>query len=205
MPITFTQLRQALSLSDFDPQAHHQKMSPVPRGNMSNQSPRQAGVLVLVYPQVDELHILLTRRTDKLTKHSGQISFPGGRFDDTDKDYIATALRETCEELGLCSDDMQIIGRLGEVYIPPSNFNVHPTVATLPYIPTTNPNSDEVAEVFSVGVDELISGMLDREEDRILQGYTVRVPYYQVREHKVWGATALMLSELSARLKQVTG
>jgi 8-oxo-dGTP pyrophosphatase MutT (NUDIX family) len=203
--ITLEHVRQALHLPHFDPRAAHMGMSPVPRGRPNGETPRQAGVLALLFPQADSrLHVLLTRRNDNLRGHSGQISFPGGRRDEDDPDFTATALRETCEELGLC-DEIAVLGHLSQIFIPPSNFNVYPTVGYLPAAPAPRPNPDEVAEVFSLGLDDLLNPSLKQTEMRTIQGYQVRVPYYSVQGHKVWGATAVMLGELEARLRIVTG
>jgi 8-oxo-dGTP pyrophosphatase MutT (NUDIX family) len=203
MPITLFQIQQALSVANFDAKAHQMRMSPVPRGNISPEEPRKAGVLVLLFPHADgQWHILLTRRNENLRGHSGQISFPGGRRDESDADYIATALRETCEELGICND-ISIIGHLSQIYIPPSNFDVFPSVGTLPYRPNPIPNPDEVSEVLSLAVDDLLKPETKQTEQRTIQGYDVRVPYYVAQGQKVWGATAIMLGELEARLRLV--
>ncbi len=206
--ITLEALHSALALPDFRPGAARAlaaqlRMSPQPRGphpDTRDNPPRQAGVLVLVYPQDSALHITLTRRTDTLRGHTGQISFPGGRRDPQDATFVQTALRETCEELGVCGADLTVIGELTPVYIPPSHYDVHPVVACTPEKPQFTPNPHEVAEVFSLTLDALVDPRTKQAETRELFGYTVHVPYYLVQGHKVWGATAVMLSELEARL-----
>lgn len=165
---------------------------------------REAGVLVLVIPETaGDLHIVLTRRTDTLRGvHRGQISFPGGQRDPDDKSFAATALRETCEELGIC-EDITVLGTLSPVYIPPSHFHVHPLVGTMARTPEFHPNPDEVAEVFTFAVDGLVDDSHKRTEYREFNGTQFAVPYYEVQGHKVWGATAVMLSELEFRLRSV--
>jgi 8-oxo-dGTP pyrophosphatase MutT (NUDIX family) len=193
-------------LADFDPLAAHERMAPSTRRPNPPQgvTSRQAGVLILIYPDPDDgLQIVLTRRTEQLRGHSGQISFPGGRRDPQDESFTATALRETCEELGLCDDDIQIVGMLTPIYIPPSNFEVYPTVATYPSPPVLDPNPEEVAEVFTLPVDHLLNAHYKSLEEWVNQGIRVQIPFYTVNGHKVWGATAIMLSELEHRLRAV--
>ena len=200
-------IRQALQLADFDAPAAHRNMAPSPRPLQpppDREPPRPAAVLVLIYPEADDdLHIVLTRRTAALRGHSGQISFPGGKRDPEDDTFIVTALRETCEELGLCEASIQIEGELSRFYIPPSHFLVHPVVGTVPHKPIFKPSPHEVAEVFAMPVRDLLSDAVKRHETRHFNGQAYSVPYYWVNEHKVWGATAAMLGELEARLRRV--
>jgi 8-oxo-dGTP pyrophosphatase MutT (NUDIX family) len=208
--ITFDHLQAALALTEFDAPTAQLKMSPNPRGDVRRNlhydtPPREAAVLVLIYPHTaDDLRLVLTRRTEKLAKHSGQVSFPGGRRDENDASFVATALRETCEELGFCdTSQLQIIGTLAQCYIPPSHFQVQPVVATLPFIPEFYPSPDEVAEVLTFSLLDLLHPATKQHEYWQMQGYNVSVPYYAVQGHKVWGATAVMLSELEQRLRAV--
>ncbi len=203
MTVTLADLRAAVALADFDAVAAHTRMAPhLPRLRPATGA-RQAGVLILVYPEGDGLRLVLTRRTDTLRGHSGQISFPGGRRDPHDVSFTATALRETCEELGLCGADITVIGTLTPIYIPPSNFEVFPTVGALDTPPVFTPNPAEVAEVLTFPVDNLLNPRYKSEEDWLFQDTRVRIPFYTVAHHKVWGATAIMLSELEHRLRRV--
>lgn len=198
-------VRRALALPAEISERARFAMSPVPRGFPPDAPPREAGVLALITPRVDgRLHLLLTRRQESLRGHSGQISFPGGKRDPHDPDFTATALRETCEELGIC-DPIEVLGMLAAVYIPPSNFNVYPSVGYLGALPALRPNEAEVAEVLTFALDDLLNPAVKQEETRLISGYTVRVPYYHVSGHKVWGATAIMLSDLEIRLRQALG
>ncbi|MDX1990819.1 MAG: CoA pyrophosphatase [bacterium] len=202
--ISLDDVRAALTLSEFDVLAAQGRMAPHPRGKLpqnEGQPAREAGVLALIYPEADgELHIVLTLRTDKQRDHSGQVSFPGGKRDPEDVDFAATALRETCEEIGVCSG-ITILGELSSFYIPPSHFFVHPVVGYTDTRPAFTPNPDEVAEVFGCALRDLLDEQFRFEEYREFNGYRVRVPYYDICGHKVWGATAAMLSELEARLQ----
>lgn len=201
MTIGVADIQRALALpSDFI-REERLRMSPVPRGEISSVPPREAGVLALIYPTVeDRLQVLLTLRHQNLRGHSGQVSFPGGRYDDTDADFTATALRETCEELGICSG-IEVLGHLLDIYIPPSNFNVYPTVGYLHQLPPLILSEAEVVEVMALALDDLIDPSYKQEEMRQIQGYHVRVPFYPVGNHRVWGATAIMLGELELRLR----
>jgi 8-oxo-dGTP pyrophosphatase MutT (NUDIX family) len=204
--VTFDDLRTAINLPAFDPAPAHARMAPSPRRPWPERQetpPRQAGVLALVFPEADSLHVVLTRRAENLRGHSGQISFPGGSVEPQDESVVAAALRETCEELGLCQEQITVIGSLSPIYIPPTHFDVFPTVAIIAFPPVFDPNSDEVAEVFTFSLDALLDDSTRRQEYWNIQGYRVLVPFYLVRDHKVWGATAMILSELEHRLRAV--
>jgi 8-oxo-dGTP pyrophosphatase MutT (NUDIX family) len=205
--LTLDHIYQALQLPEFDSLAAHARMSPRGRRLSPPQDvqPRQAGVLVLLYPDPDTegLRLVLTRRTDTLRGHSGQISFPGGSRDPEDDSFTTTALRETCEELGICDPDISIIGTLSMIYIPPSNFEVFPTVAALPAPPDFAPNPSEVAEVITFPLDWLLDEHIKGVETREINGLQIPIPFYLIAGQKVWGATAIMLSELESRLRAI--
>lgn len=204
--ITLDHVAAAIQLNDFNPVSALMQMAPQPRPILPDPAhgpTRKAGVLILLYPDAEDIHIVLTLRTENLRGHSGQISFPGGRRDATDESYTATALRETCEELGICGDDLTVAGTLTQIYIPPSHFEVFPTVATIPYPPKITPNPDEVAEVFTLPLSQLLRADTKHREYRTFNGIRVQIPYYLVHGHKVWGATAAMLSEFEHRLRAI--
>ena len=180
-------------------------MAPVPRGYMKRGAPpKRAAVMILLRPDSrGQLHIVLTLRQPQLRGHAGQVSFPGGAQESVDSDLQATAARETCEEIGICGDSLRPLGCLPRLYIPASNYEVTPIVASCPPEACFAPNPDEVAEVFCFALEDMLRDSFKRDERRTIRGHDVFVPYYAVAGHKVWGATAMLLSECEARLKRV--
>lgn len=164
--------------------------------------PRKAAVLVLLYPQDDELMIPLTVRSHTLPQHSGEVSLPGGAADPEDDGPIATALRETHEEIGIAPESIEILGSLTQIYIPVSNFYLKPVVGFMPKPPVFQPNAFEIAELFSIPLSLLFDPTTVIEEEWDLKGVQALVPFYALNGHKVWGATALVLSELVARMRR---
>lgn len=197
-------IERALSLPDFDPARALLHMAPEGRPERrTGLTPKQAGVLLLLTGCEDGgLGVVLTRRTDRLTGHSGQMSFPGGRRDPTDTGFEHTALRETAEELGIDTSGIGILGTLTPIYIPPSNFDVHPYVGHVPELPPLAPNPDEVAAVYVAPLDDLLSPA-SRTTTRIETSQGTRtVPAYLLSGQIVWGATAIMLHEFEARVRE---
>ncbi len=206
---TVSDVKQALSLDDFDAYQAQIKMTPSSRAirrpdNRTGEA-RLGGVLLLLFNKNDELHLVLTRRRDDLNSHAGQMSFPGGRRDDGET-LLMTALRETQEEIGIISHSLKVLGQLTTLYIPPSDFEVHPFVAW--YVddrrPEFSPNPDEVAEIIEMPVRSFFDPSIRGEEPWDFRGHSITVPFYRVGNHKVWGATAMMISEFVERLRAVT-
>jgi len=180
-------------------------MAPRPRSIYPDGSaePRQAGVLLLLYPVEDVLHLLLTQRTSALYHHSGQVSLPGGGWEEGDRSLQHTALREAWEEVGADCDRLEMIGSLTPLYIPPSNNCVHPFVAHARGRPAFDPDPTEVAELLEVPLGHLVDPATRREEEWVRQGQPLHVPFYLLHGHKVWGATAMILAEFVALLRRV--
>lgn len=195
-----------MQLKEIDPIQAQLEMAPLPRGlnlAISTDPARKAAVLVLIIPYQNTLSLVLTRRTTHLRGHSGQISFPGGKYDECDKDYVETAMRETCEELGLCDEKVEILGQLEKCYIPPSNFDVFPTVGLMTMEAHFIPNPQEVDAIIYFPLADLLNPALKKVEIRNMQGYDVTIPFYDVAGEIVWGATAVMLSDLEHRIRRV--
>jgi len=164
--------------------------------NHNDTPPRQSAVLALLYPEGDEAMLVVMKRATDDSVHSGQLSFPGGQAEPFDKSTIATALRETNEELGIESDLVHVLGTLTPVYISPSNFNVVPVVGYMDTIPKFHPN-EEVEKVLTVAISELF-----KPDAKQIRQITTRyvtaldVPCYMIEGEILWGATAMLIREL---------
>lgn len=202
---TIQDLQRALSLPDFDAWSAQMKMTPPGRESHRQPertgSPRLGSVLVLLFPSDGQLQLVLTRRRDDLKNHGGQMSFPGGRKEPGET-LVMAALRETEEEIGISPRSVEVIGELTPLYIPPSDFEVHPFVAwhSNGSRPHFSPNPAEVAEIVEVPLQHLLDPASRLEQPWHYRGNVINVPYYVVGDHKVWGATAMMISELVERL-----
>ncbi len=170
---------------------------------------REAAVLALLVPLADgekggpsRPGVVLTQRHDDLPDHAGQIAFPGGRREPGET-YVATALREAYEEVGLDAATVDVLGALTPLYIPPSNFCVHPFVGVVDGPPPLRPTDAEVRALLRVPLATLLAPATRRVEPWALGGRTVDVPFYDVDGHAVWGATAMMLAELLACCRAV--
>lgn len=161
---------------------------------------RVACVLPLLYPREGQWHIVLIERmsTNKNDRHSGQISFPGGKLEPTDASLMAGALREAEEEVGINSQEVEVLGQLTDLYIPVSNFLVHPFVGKMDYQPEFEPQPSEVQSILEVPLKDLLNPQRIKKTDmKLSPQLTLRnVPYYHLENHIVWGATAMILSEL---------
>lgn len=208
--ISREQIEQALALTGWD---DWQPAEDVPGLERPRQRPpdlpgqgRTAAVLVLIYPGPEQqLQLVLTGRPQHLSRHAGQISFPGGR-QDPGESILQTALRETREELGVEPGGLQVLGSLNTIYIPPSDYTVHPLVAWREETPHFEPSPDEVSEVIQVSLDHLLRrSTYRRGKVQVRPQVRWTVPYFAIARHQVWGATALILSELVERLRYVHG
>jgi 8-oxo-dGTP pyrophosphatase MutT (NUDIX family) len=166
---------------------------------------RQASVLLLLYPYScdhPDFYLALTRRPEYPGAHSGQISLPGGRREEPES-LLETALRETAEEIGVLPETVEIIGQLSPLYTPPSNFCIHPFVGFSCAHPAFQINPREVAELIEVPLSLFLKPEVYKEEIWRLQNFGERqVPFFDIFGHKVWGATAMILSEFLALLAQ---
>lgn len=165
-------------------------------------TPRLAAVLVVLTPHESNINVLLTRRGGGLREHSGEIAFPGGRQEQGETS-VHTALREAYEELALPESAVTVMGQLHTIYVPRSNHLVTPVVAWCNELPELSPNVAEVAEYFTADVPTLLHPDAIQYETRHMLGDTFVVPYYPIKHHRVWGATALMLSDLILRTRRL--
>lgn len=161
-----------------------------------NARTRKSAVLVLFYPYKEEIYFPLILRPAYDGVHSGQVAFPGGRFENTDENLIRTALREAQEEIGLRLNDVKVVGVLTELFIPASNFYVLPVIATMPYRPDFYPDPREVEDIFEINLKEISDIEIIGSGDIQVRGEQVHAPHYMVQGYKIWGATAMMISEL---------
>lgn len=164
----------------------------------------KAGVLVLLYPIESKVHtVLIQRVSHQKDKHSGQISFPGGRLESTDTNLEHCALRETHEEIGLKPDKIQVLGKLTSLYIPVSNFLVQPFVAMMKSPPQFIPEVNEVASIIPVELDRFFHKEVVKKRDMLVDSgiRLIDVPYYDLKPNVVWGATAMIMSELIELLR----
>jgi 8-oxo-dGTP pyrophosphatase MutT (NUDIX family) len=158
-----------------------------------------AAVMILLFPKAGEWHVLLTERTtdNANDKHSGQISFPGGKFEPTDESLEACALRETHEEVGIAPEHINVIGAMTPLYIPVSNFKVNPFVGFMKEAPQYLRQQTEVQSIIETPLSILLNPE-NQKRKQIHVSFTMRledVPYFDVNGKTVWGATAMMLSE----------
>jgi 8-oxo-dGTP pyrophosphatase MutT (NUDIX family) len=164
---------------------------------------RRSGVLILLYPRAGELHFVLTRRSQRVRHHKGQVSLPGGARH-SHEPLIQTALRETGEDLGVPTAAIQVLGALSPLYVPVSGFCIHPFVAYQASQLTFAPDPVEVADVLEVPLAHLLDPAARQVEfwpDPRFDAQR-RVPYFRIFDWTVWGATAMILSELVALLEE---
>lgn len=187
------------------------KMSPpyrlelIERNRELMKTAKQAAVLALFYPNINnETHLILILRKTYKGVHSAQVGFPGGKFEDDDIDLQMTALRETYEEVGVVMDTVNVLKQMTPMYIPPSNFTVHPFFGITQSTPDFVKQDEEVEDLIEVSLSHFL------DESTLIQTSVptshkvkVEVPAFKLNDHIVWGATAMILSEVKDLLKKV--
>lgn len=169
-------------------------------GRVFEREPAHAAVLVPLVTHGDEVRVLLTRRTDHLRDHAGQVSFPGGRVEERDADPVDTALRETEEEVGLARSQVEVIGTLS-VYTTVTAFHVTPVVALVRPGFTLALDAFEVAEAFEVPLAFLMNPAHHRRHRFEAMGQSRQFLSMPYEDYFIWGATAAMLRNLYAFLR----
>jgi 8-oxo-dGTP pyrophosphatase MutT (NUDIX family) len=164
---------------------------------------RRAAVLFLLYERDGVLYTVFTERTATVATHRGQISLPGGAAEPDDASLVATALRETHEELGIPPEAVEVVAELEAEYVAVSGFLVTPVVGRLAEPPAFRPDPREVERVIEVPVAHLLDPGVVRIEER--GTYLRHSPVYQYEEHEIWGATARMLSRILADPSRLPG
>ena len=161
-----------------------------------------AAVLILLFPFKDEIQFFLTKRTEDVEHHKGQISLPGGIRENNDT-LEKTAVRETKEEVGIDPNTIMNLGSLTPFFIPVTGYIVHPFIGWCKEKPSTQVHDVEVNQLFSVSISELLDENILQNEEWNIRGYDAIVPYYNFGKCKVWGATAAILSEFKLILKGI--
>ena len=192
-----TALQSSTGLPGLEAHAH---LAPKPRHGWAPgvvpEGAREAAGLVLLYPIEKRVHVLLTVRSHGLSTHAGQVSFPGGRVE-PEETLPEAALRETAEEVGVGPSIVRVLGQLSTLYIPVSDFALHPILGTTSSRPPFRSASEEVSRILEASLDNLAAAGPRR-------GYRWRgperfhVPYFEVAGERVWGATAMILAEVLA-------
>ncbi len=206
----FFESLSAMSEVELPSIASHIKMAPLERIKSlqepiySSLTAKKAAVMMLFYPKDGNTHLVLIKRNSYPGVHSSQIAFPGGKVEEADKDFQETALRETFEEIGVSPDKINVIRNFTPLYIPPSDFLVFPFMGVCFSEIEFVLQQEEVAGIIEVPLKTLL-------DDAIISSKTLdtsyakslEVPVFKFEEHVVWGATAMMLSELKDVLKAV--
>ncbi|MEK6566076.1 MAG: CoA pyrophosphatase [Bacteroidota bacterium] len=149
----------------------------------------RAAVLMALFKKKDAWHLLMTKRSDEVEHHKGQISFPGGAADSSDKNIVATALRETEEEIGLQAGQIEILGQYDD-HVTPTGFIITPVVGYIKKLPGFSPKEEEVVEILEVPVSLFRDPTKERMVQLVRHGTKVDVYFYDFGKHEIWGATA---------------
>jgi len=184
-------LRQALSL--------RQKRHIVDASRVS------AAVLLPIYCKQGQYYLLFTKRTEKVKEHKGQISFPGGAYQEGDGTLVDAALRECAEEVGLVPSGVEVLGELDDVATSTSSYIISPFVALIPWPYSVKVNRREIEEIFEVPISALLGKDCVRQDTEIIDGETVTSYFYYHQGRVIWGATARILNQFLDIFARVMG
>jgi 8-oxo-dGTP pyrophosphatase MutT (NUDIX family) len=174
-------------------------LSPEEAAELDAPGTKDAAVLIPLYLDAGELHAVFTKRRDDLSRHAGEISFPGGRQDFPDEDLRVTALREAEEEIGLPRGEVEIVGALPPTGTFVTNYKIHPFVGVIRSGHAWVPQESEVEIVLELSLPALVRGY---EHQRLIKkGVPFKTPTYTVDGNFIWGATARIVENLLARLE----
>ncbi len=186
----------------------HKKMLP-PKRKLSypqeeSKHIKKSSVLILIYPDGEEIYTCLMKRPESMKHHPGQISFPGGQVEPKDKNEVATALREANEEIGLKSDYIEVIGTLSKLYISVSGFDIYPVVAFTGQKPSLHINKEEVQEMYFLPLlAQITKYKFPLTSIQTKRGKLI-VPCINFENEIIWGATAMILAELLDILRGIS-
>lgn len=165
----------------------------------------ESAVLILLYPKNNRLHTVVILRNEYDGVHSGQISFPGGKKEQTDVDFKATALREAQEEIGIIPGELEVLGQISPFYVRPSNFIIYPFVAFQTEQPQFQLDPSEVQRIIEIDIqNETTYEKIEKRTLTFKNNFQVNAPGFVVGNEFMWGATAMIFSELIHILKNVT-
>ena len=179
----------------------HKKMAVIPINSLTEKAfippkdAKQASVGIIVFKENNKLFFLLTKRTENVEHHKGQVSLPGGAIDRNETAKNAS-LRETNEEIGIDSSTLESLGQLSSLYTPVSYFNIHVFLWYSKVQPQIKINNSEVDQVYKISLDELIDNNLISNTPINKSGFKINVPAYNFNECICWGATAMIITEL---------
>lgn len=202
----FRKEMRAVLQNDLPGQAAHARMVPGNRPTLpdveGDNSYRKSAVMALMYPYKDQIQLLYIQRPTYEGHHSGQIAFPGGKMEDVDHNLKDTALRETHEEIGISPDRIEVLGEISPVVIPVSKYIVHPFVGWMNELPPLTLQKEEVAETLHFGIHYLLDASNEVQRPvSVSNGLKMNVPCFEFDKRIVWGATALMTSEIAHLLR----
>lgn len=202
------QLLERVLKSPLPGRSAQMMMSPVPI-DMRRFEPvlpsnhRKSGVLILFYPDKMGSYFPLIKRPEYVGFHSGQVAFPGGKMEISDENIVQTALREAEEEVGVDRRLVQVLGKLSDLYIPTSNFLVSPIVGFLEKSPDFIPEAKEVSRVIQTELPLLFKPEVKKRKIlKLGPDLNLNTPYFEIDGEVVWGATAMILSELIQVLQE---
>lgn len=199
----FNQLKEEFK-RELPGELAHKKMAPNVRRHFNTSAKRRnAGVLILLYPKNNQLYTVCIKRTEYEGAHSGQISFPGGKFELGDHTLEHTALRESKEEIGIDPKKVNILGQLTPLHIPVSNFYVLPFVGFYTSVPKFKRDPIEVEKIIEIPLSDLLNPKNCTLQEFHYGELAFTAPIYKPKELVIWGATAMIMSEFLEVVKKI--